>query len=433
MKTRGIIISSFLLNQMTETMKYILLSIALFLSTQTFAQKTVKGIVLDSQDSTAISLAHIYLKSQDNYGTVSNEVGKFSFTLPSHTAYDTLIISAIAYQTIAIPTKAINFQDTLTFIMQIDITSLDEFVVSPYSSEDSVKVIIQRTIQNLKNNYAQGLHYLSGFFRETSITEGKYSRLLEAAINIQDKGIKKNTEKTVRIEVEELRKSDDMRLYDVGLISYHKALAQQLGIANNNILIKLYEGNKIRSGDLDKDFLKFYDFEFVSLQNFENQRVITIAYKSNFGKYEQVMSVRGQLTINLGDYAIIKMISKNYTLGNSKENSIFTAQFKKHNGKYYPVYLEKSGKNFDKPSVEQYTIATLMVNEIVSERRRIDRIKKRFAESREDDLYDKDLPYHPDFWENYNLLLLAPIQAKTKYDLEINRKLEIQFKENSKK
>ena len=47
-------------------------------------------------------------------------------------------------------------------------------------------------------------------------------------------------------------------------------------------------------------------------------------------------------------------------------------------------------------------------------------------------LYEQEFDYNPDFWQNYNILLANPIQEKTKKDLEKEKALETQFKENSK-
>jgi hypothetical protein len=53
-------------------------------------------------------------------------------------------------------------------------------------------------------------------------------------------------------------------------------------------------------------------------------------------------------------------------------------------------------------------------------------------EKKDIDLYKKDFAYNPEFWKNYNVLLLAPLDSTVKTDLTDKKGLEEQFNSNGK-
>src|SRR5690606_13653244 len=98
--------------------------------------------------------------------------------------------------------------------------TLKEVVVSS-TDFDSAKYILNTAIKFSKFNYPHKTHILEGFFREISFVDTLYNRLIESAIRVQEVGYQKNTFDETnleftrnKIEVIELRKSDDFRSKD---------------------------------------------------------------------------------------------------------------------------------------------------------------------------------------------------------------------------
>jgi hypothetical protein len=78
--------------------KTLLLTIVFFASVTTLTgEKIIRGKVLAQNNKTAIAYANIGILNS-NVGSISNEDGSFSISIPTHYFNDTLLFAALGYQ-----------------------------------------------------------------------------------------------------------------------------------------------------------------------------------------------------------------------------------------------------------------------------------------------------------------------------------------------
>ncbi len=134
-------------------------------------------------------------------------------------------------------------------------------------------------------------------------------------------------------------------------------------------------------------------------------------------------------------------------MGNfQKSNTPNEICYQKINGKYYLKYISgvtAPNGSFveienDNGNPEDYTIKTLqwaeeilLVTQIQTDRKQFDKIKFREKLARDENSYRKNYPYDAGFWKNYNVLKQNPVEEKFVKEMEWEKSLDIQFKENS--
>lgn len=129
--------------------KLLLLIIILWVSlSQVFAQDflVIKGQILESKTQKGLPFASISVKNQFK-GTVSNNMGIFSFIIPPTFQRDTLRVSYIGFQDIEILIDTIRHE--LRLELQENSTLLNEVVLTPLDPEDYIKM----AVENLPKNY----------------------------------------------------------------------------------------------------------------------------------------------------------------------------------------------------------------------------------------------------------------------------------------
>ncbi len=179
------------------------------LSAQEFLQ--IQGVVLDQKTQEPLPFVHVGIPEK-GIGTVTNQQGHFTFYFPVGHLNETLVVSHIGYFDLRRQLSPTDLKEPVRLAMRPNAVHLDE--VEVLSTEYPLTHFIKKAIKNISNNYPRRLHFMSGFYREAKINgeTRKYDRLLEAAVDIQDKGMKSSPD-NVRIQVNELRKSDDFSDY----------------------------------------------------------------------------------------------------------------------------------------------------------------------------------------------------------------------------
>ena len=411
-----------------------LLSIILFVLTFTVnAQNyiTIQGKVISNNKP--VVFANITIKNQP-IGTVSNEFGMFEFHIPDSLKNKTFIISCIGYYNFEKKLNKINKNDSVFELKQRDI-ELDEVIVLP--KDKTAKDIVELALHNIKKNYSKKQHYLEGFYREISYTNAIAKRVIESAIQIQEYGAKKNNLKD-RIKVFQLRKSDDQSEYNW----WAKKMVKYV-FGERTSLYEAYNSFDFINIKVNKQLIKKCKFEYLEPTIIDSSIVYKI--KFSYPSHHNNSLSYGYLYINIDDYAIIKI--EKYTkstndflkmiLGKNKTYLDKTVRiYKKYKGKYYLNFLYVYGIFYEgeevtktkKPQKEAY----ITINRIITKKRDYERIRLKNMEKRDVRLYEQEFKYDPQFWKNYNILIANPIATKTKKELEKEKQLETQFKENSK-
>ncbi len=472
-------------------MKYIVFFIVTFLviSFKIVAQNItiLKGHIYNFEDKLPISYVNIALKGT-SLGTVTNEVGSFVFALPSSkTSYfkDSLIVSAIGYKTYSIKVGDILNDTLINIYLQPYTYLLKEVVVN--GRANFATYIVEQMIKNIDNNYASKPYVMRGFYREASLQDTSYTRLIEAFVSIYDKGIKTNLE-DMRIKVEELRKSDDNRDMD-WFASIKEWLYEKNGLYSTlakNRLKKQYSSahtinETVEMPDttqnqalvrrfLSNKFLSYMSFSLRGISYLDGDSIYHIDYEP-IKSVIQTYKVAGTLYINASDFALIETNTKifvnkeiyqdNPKISQNQRDRIIAAiskrtidgylffetinKYKKHGSKYFLQYISYKGTGTNSSPIilnvketinskwekgKFYQMNQFVITEIITDKDKINKISKSAHIDKKDDLYDLDMPYHIDFWKNAGFIPLSPISQKMLRDLEKEKSLEQQFIDN---
>jgi len=429
--------------------RFLLITINLFIAITILGQEYLKisGRVIDNSDSKAVVFANVSIKNT-YLGVITNEIGAFELKLPSDLLYDTLEVSSLGYKSYRIPLKGCFNKNDVIIKLHPEIFDIEEVIVTPEAKNP--ELIVQKALKAIKKNYPKKTFYLDVFFREMDYSGNTYLRLMEAAIGIQDFGFDSNIER-IRIKLLELRKSYDYLEYSFGWKFLNMFLGEQ------NILYKTYYYNSLRNYKnillFDKKNNRLYNFSLDDIVFQDSSLIYVINYTPNGfceTRDRPLLDKEGKLYINQSDYAIVKatanyFVNRPGTAGKLLFDSKYTTKsivtYRKIKGKYYLSYLKYfsgfSGsplyKDDNSKYRSQYTQSSFYVTNIYTSYRDFDKVKRREKEKNDIDLYKKEFPYNADFWKTYNSILMNPLFKKVKLDLEKDKTLETQYKENNNK
>lgn len=402
---------------------------------------TYQGVI--QSHGKGIDYASIYVEGS-NQGTISNAEGFFTLKLPAETdASKFLIVSCISYETRRIKLSELNRAFNIIELTEAS-TELPEVVIS--LSNDSAMIYLTQAIDHIKDNYPRKRHILESFYRELSVRDTIFTRLIEAAIVIDEPAYRGNHVKednlTVddnRIKVIEMRKSDDNREYDLLGWTFTKIFGEK------NDMYAVLDDNYIRfigkKNDhfLSKDFLNEYLVSVVDRTSFEGNPVIVLNLTSKDHSSFFLRDIN--IYVSKTDFGILKFENNLLVNPSKKELTKFgidqkyfyqsTATYRKIDGSYYPQYIltrkYASNTNPLKEDMLQYTILELFVT-ATHINDDYEKIKARHTVSRNKDVNNIEARYNPEFWENYNTVQLNPISKKAKRDLQSKITLEEQYK-----
>jgi len=423
--------------------------ILLFLIQNSFGQDIIiKGYVLDKSTNSPLIYTNITIKGFP-IGVSTNEMGEFSFHIPVKNNNDTLSISAIGYKSYECIISDITRTDSLVVLLEEQKYELDNVIILPV---EELKEIIRNVTDNIKRNYPKRRYLLNGFYRELVLKDNEYTRLIEAAIEIQKKGINNPLEDLLRIN--ELRKSNSFVEYDwkSKLFKIIHGERNQLYNLISKDIINYHDQTFTTKNILTEEFVANYDFILDDIKLEDSVKIYKIRFfdKKYYNEYEGDFSAIGNHWIYVREnnfavtkyeykYQIVKM-SDRYKTVNFEDNCIrsHSVSYKEYQGKYYPYLFEATSVIMAKGADEntgkgkQYMKTSLLINNILTRRNEYDKIKEKFSSPRDVDLYHQEYKYNPEFWESYNMLKLNPVYTQVKNDLEEEATLEEQFKKNGK-
>lgn len=408
---------------------------------------TVTGSVRSVGDSAGIPFAHVFLAGKVT-GTVTNSEGLFELKVPAGYSNSEISFSALGYKTQSVPLEAESsalvsiFLDTVAY-------QLEEVVVT--DAVDSAALVLSSAIRSIKSNYPVRPHLMEGFFRELSFKDTSYTRLIEAAVRVQEIGYNKNIFDNESMEIDrsrvkviELRKSDDFRETSV----MTKAFSLLFG--ERNELYMILGRNYIRllgkKSDHRLSELNIINFEFVyeGKTELNNEPVYGVSIKDHNPR--SFVWTQYKFHINVNDLAIVKI--EHQSIANPSRADIKPAwliegkyfdksevNYRKVTGKYYPVFIHVNQFASDASAIVeadgqtklQYTDIVFLLTNVYEDD--YSRIKWKDAEDRDKDLYDNETPYNEEFWSTYNTVKANPLRRDAK-ELEKNRAMNEQFKSN---
>ena len=435
-------------------MKYIILVFSVFLTYSVYGQEysKISGEVINNDTKKAVEFASVSIQGTF-IGVVTNEVGKFELKFPENLLNDTLVFSNIGYKTYRQPIKEYISKGYTSIKLQAEDYKIGEVFIMPEAKHP--ELIVKNAIKSIKENYPRNSYYLEIFFRETEYNHNKFLRLTEAAIGIQDFGFDSNVERS-RIKLLELRKSNDYLEYGTSWKILNKLFGDRniLYETYYKDILRAYKTNELspsglkKPNSLDIKSMKYYDYSLQDIIYQDSSLIYVIDYKpkniKTLNDKRPLIDIKGTLYIKKFDYAIVKLTANYFLNGkhfNGYDNgSNFIINYRKIKGKYYLNYLKQISSYHGTPSytdensvqISQYTKSSFYVTNIYTTKKEYARVRHREKQQKEIDLYKKEIPYNDTFWNRYNAVLRNPLIKKVQSDLEKEKKLDEQFKDNGK-
>lgn len=386
--------------------RFILLHILLILSQLLLAQesRTIRGIIMNAETFEPIEYATIGILSKAQ-GTISNEVGEFSFIIEDASAKDQITFSAIGYKATSMLLSGIlEDSSALEILLEPATYSLDEIVVTGVNPLD----IIEKALEGIYKNYPTSPHLLKGFYREYMEEDGKYVRLVEAAVDIIEDGYRvkgKNVHSREKVLVKQIRNADEFRVFDA---YFYDGLNYML---NENI------AGYNPGGVLNTYPASDWQFEFEEKTLVEGEETYVISFIPRNEKYARPS---GLVYLSTNDYSIIKMkwtinnaldswLKKYYADTVYVEHTNWEADFsyRRYKDKMYLNYIKhtrgyeviENDSNKTRHTVNVFS--ELLINDINNITARA------FTDTKPVKDYNKayfsEQSYDKDFWDTYNL------------------------------
>ena len=216
----------FKMQTLNSTIKTFLVIIMLFITSFSVAQTVVKNKIIDFGTLMPIESASIYIKNT-TIGTVSNSDGKFLLQVPQEFSADTLIISSIGYKSFKVPVN--EFDNSSEIYLEEDIASLDEIILIAETRPKTGNEIVLKALEKLSVNLPDSAYIQKGFLRHKERNKVEFKWLIESAITVYDSGYGSKSTEHLKINVDQMRKSYDLRDVDsiFSYVSYNNQNAKR--------------------------------------------------------------------------------------------------------------------------------------------------------------------------------------------------------------
>lgn len=367
--------------------KYLLTLSVFFFCFSAFSQKEVKNKISDFGTLMPIESASIYIQNT-TIGTVSNADGKFVLLVPNQFELDTLVISSIGYKSFKTPVA--EFDNTQEIYLEEDIASLDEIVLVAEIRPKTGNDIVLKALEKLADNMPDTPYLQKGFLRHKERNRREFKWLIESAITVYDSSYTSPAASNLRINVDQVRKSYDLRDVD-SLLTYTAYLKERANRGNLharnlrrdtiktsslinaikwndtriNGLQNLFEGklNILRNIDnrralFGEDLLDMHQFRLDTILVDNDRKIYKIEISESHqyvnletkGVFNDGYHPRGWLYIYYDNYAIKKLEyelvaassaqkSRSKTLFDTQINHKLIMTFMEYQEKMYPNYI----------------------------------------------------------------------------------------------
>ncbi len=242
------------------TKKYLIFAITLF-SLFGYSQTEVKNKIVDFGTLIPIESASIYVKNT-TIGTVSNSDGKFILQVPQEFSNDTLIVSSIGYKSFKIPVS--EFDNAADIYLEEDVASLDEIILIAKTRPKTGNEIVLKAIERLSENLPDSAYIQKGFLRHKERNKIEFKWLIESAITVYDSGYGSKSSDYLKINVDQMRKSYDLR--DVDSVFSYVSYNNQNAKRRSRLKPKDVDRSKLKTSQLVKA-IKWNDNRVNGLQN----------------------------------------------------------------------------------------------------------------------------------------------------------------------
>lgn len=425
-----------------------------------------------------IESASVYI-NKTTIGTITNVDGKFALRVPAVNIKDTLVISSIGFK--SFKTSIEDFENGSDIFLEEDVASLDEVVLVADTRPKTGNDIVVRAIERLPENLPAEPYLQKGFLRHKERNKKEYKWLIEAAITLYDSDYAAGAKDNLKLNVDEIRKSYDLR--DIDSLFTYSAYLKNRGSAQTapinrrsvktsslvdaikwndsrvNGLDNLFKGklNPVRNADalgalLGKNMLERHQFDLdtILVDNGRKLYKIKISQGADFvglntpNIYNEGFAPKGWIYIYYDNYAIKKLeyeLIAASDVQRKRSKSLFDTQtihklvetYREYDGKMYPNYIyyetpklvnigDRSSdrdKTESAPGFDKGEQYYYTIQEILFTD--IIQDPEIIKEELKDNQWTADIfspkPYNADFWKTYNVLLESEEEEKLIYDL----------------
>lgn len=444
----------------------------------TVSQTELKNKIVDFGTLMPIESASIYVQNT-TIGTVSNADGKFVLMVPEQFINDTLVISSIGFK--SFKTLVGEFDNTQEIYLEEDIASLDEILLVAETRPKTGNDIVIKALEKLTVNMPEEPYLQKGFLRHKERNRREFKWLVESAITLYDSSFTSSTSENLKINVDQVRKSYDLRDVDSLLTytAYLKEMTNRGNLKARNLrrdtietatLVKAIKWNDTRINGLQnlfesklnilrntankralfgEDILDTHQFKLDTILVDDDRKIykIEISESHRFinletkGIYNDGYHPQGWLYIYYDNYAIKKLEyelvaasaaqkSRSKTLFDTQINHKLIMTFREYQDKMYPNYmyyetpkLVNVGYKPTKPGESNEATNTderfyYTVQELLFTEIIVD---PEIVQEAFWQPWDADIfavkPYNKEFWRNYNTLLESEEDEKLIQDL----------------
>lgn len=382
-----------------RTLIFILLA---YIPIHIFAQSKTLYLI-DKDSKQAIAFASLYYETS-KISFMSNEMGWVQIT--TYIDKEAILLHHISYE--SAPLFINNIPDTL----YLEKKSY-ELPIFNYQNL-SAKSVIKKAIEAIPQNYIQETHYLKGNYLQVHKENGIFVRYIEAKVDIQNEGLHPNLAKNQEenFAILALRKS----------YNYEKN-----GEQHGDHLKDLLQESPIQY--LEKHYLNVQNldlYEWTFLENESDTYQIHFQSKTTLGS----RSYKGILSINMENFAIIKLRIESYPILNQQKNIAsswifingwYEAQFTQSEMGYYLLNCAQwYHHQIIEPNQDWHPIIEEKF-EWTSEELHKNALNKNY--SKFSSLYSLSMAYEEEIWR------LSFIPSDIRKDLEIKHSLEYQFRQ----
>ncbi len=379
---------------------------------------TVSGKVTDRETKEPLPFASVYIKGK-SIGTITNLYGEFDFHIPVEFRNEILVISMLGYANFESPVWSMVSPTPTSIEMSVSAILLQEVLVKDSLSGGD---ILRLALSHIPQNYPMKPFLMEGFYRDVKKVGGTYISLLEAAVEIYDKGYDAPRNKfklREGVRLLEVRKSIG---YESKFTSYFDQdnLLEDL-LLHNNIRYRQIEDREEMYMSLNREKNSYYN----------GHEIYVISHVHDYFL---------KIFVDKDDYAIVHLeweASTSNEIVGRKKNMVSrfaglrkTIDFKRVDNKLYLNFISITSKvNWHDMETNELKFETelfqqLLINKVTSSTDdRIGSVEK----MRNYGLQYQDLPYNKKFWDNYNVIKETPLDKKILKDLEKAGPLDKQF------
>lgn len=400
-------------------MRALLLILFWLIATMGVAQNiTVSGRVVDRESREPLPFASVWIKDK-TIGTITNEQGEFDFHIPAEYRNEILVISMLGYGNFESPVWSMISSTPAVIEMNVSAIVLQEVLIKDSLSGGD---ILRLALSHIPKNYPMKPFLMEGFYRDVKKVGGTYISLLEAAVEIYDKGYEAPRNKyklREGVRLLEVRKS-------IGYESKFTSFFDQ-----DNLLEDLLLHNNIRYRQIEEREEMYASMNREKNSYYNGHEIYVISHVHDYFL---------KIFVDKYDYSIVHLeweASTSNEIVGRKKNMVSrfaglhkTIDFKRVDNKMFVNFISITSKvNWHDMETNELKFETelfqqLLINKVTpNTEQRIGSVEK----MRNYGLQYQDLPYNKKFWDHYNVIKETPLDKKILEDLEKAGPLNKQF------